>query len=552
MQKKTEMTKFKKRGLGLLLALTMLFGLSMPTSANVSASILTSTVTDTAAHIYATVKEPQVGSIGGEWAVLGLARSGCEVPEAYYQNYYSAVVAHVKACNGILHEKKYTEYSRVILALTAVGADPANVAGYDLLIPLGDFDKTIWQGINGPVWALIALDSGNYAMPVNAAAETQATRQMYVDEILARQTSDGGWALSSRNDTADADITGMVLQALAKYQDQAAVKEATERALICLSGMQDADGGYASRGASNSESVVQVIVALCELGISLDDARFVKNGNTLLDNLMYYRQTDGSFSHTSGGNGSSQMATEQGFYGLVAAQRAAQGKTSLYRMSDVLSVAGSASRQAGEGLTGKHADISAQSIVSPGKTFADISDYAERSAIEVLASRGIINGYNDTAFGPEDTMTRAQFAAIVVRALGLPLAATGNFTDVPAGAWCAAYVDTAYTYGIVNGRTSMIFDPNGTITRQEAAVMVARAAKLCGMDTDMEAAAVRDVLAQFGDYVTTGSWAREGMAFCYQSGILDQSDMDIRPYAAIKRCEVAQMVYGLLRDAELL
>lgn len=82
--------------------------------------------------------------------------------------------------------------------------------------------------------------------------------------------------------------------------------------------------------------------------------------------------------------------------------------------------------------------------------------------------------------------------------------------------------------------------------------MVARAAKLCGMDTSMDSAAVRDTLAQFGDYVTTGEWARESLAFCYSQGILDDSALNIQPRTAIRRCEVAQMLYNLLGSANLL
>lgn len=82
--------------------------------------------------------------------------------------------------------------------------------------------------------------------------------------------------------------------------------------------------------------------------------------------------------------------------------------------------------------------------------------------------------------------------------------------------------------------------------------MVARAAKLCGMDTSMDSAAVRDTLAQFGDYVTTGEWARESLAFCYSQGILDDAALNIQPRTAIRRCEVAQMLYNLLGSANLL
>lgn len=547
------MVRLKKSALSLLLVLILVIGLCVPAVA-VSKSELTSAVSESAAYMLNAVKQPQVGSIGGEWAVIGLARSGYDVPQKYWDNYYAAVEDYVEDCNGVLHKKKYTEYSRVVVALTAIGADPTNVAGYDLLKPLGDFDKTIWQGINGPIWALIALDSGSYDMPVNAEAKTQATRQMYIDEILSRQNNDGGWSLTSMggDNASDPDITGMALQALAKYQTQPAAKAATDKALTCLSKMQDSDGGYASWETSNSESVVQVIVALCELGIDLNDSRFVKGGNTLLDNLFSYRNADGSFSHTANGSGNNQMSSEQGFYGIVAAMRAIEGENSLYRMSDCpIRVSGNAGMNT-IGLPNKHADVQKVPITVPGTTFSDITNHANKTAIEELAARGIITGYNATSFGPNDTMTRAQFATIVVRGLGLPLTATNNFTDVKAGSWYASYVGTAYSYGIVNGRTATTFDPEGTITRQEAAAMVARAAKLCGMDTELETYEILNVLAQFGDYMSIGEWARESMAFCYGEDILDQRDLEIEPKRAILRCEIAQMLYNMLGSAKLL
>ena len=545
------MKQLRKRGAGVLLALALVLGAAESALAAVPEDALAEAVTDTARYLCETVKAPQVGSIGGEWAVLGLARSGCGVPEAYYQDYYAAVEAYVKACGGVLHNRKYTEYSRVIVALSAIGRDARNVAGYDLTKPLGDYGKTVWQGLNGPIWALLALDSRNYPMPQNPEAATQATRQMYVDEILSRQLDDGGWSLTGRggSGTADPDITGMALQALAKYQDQSAVKQATEEALACMSRRQEGDGGFSTLGTGTSESCVQMLVALCELGISLEDPRFVKNGSTVLDGLLAYYRPGKGFLHTAGGSGSSQMATEQGFYGLVAAQRALQGRNSLYRMDDAAAVS------PGQGPAGRHADVQAQPVTAPGRTFADISGahaHPNQTAIEALASRGILQGYDESHFGPDQTMTRAQFAAVVVRALGLPLQATGVFSDVKATDWCAAYVGTAYTYGIVNGTTATTFHPNGTITRQEAAVMTARAAGLCGLDTSMDSAAVRDTLAPFGDAAATGAWARESLAFCYSAGILDASGLEIRPGTAIRRCEVAQMLYNLLGSAGLL
>lgn len=531
----------------LILVLSVLFSLAVPTFA---ASSVQTEMQGSAAYMVSAVKAPEVSSIGGEWAVLGLARSGYSVPKDYFDTYYANVEKYVKSCKGVLHDRKYTEYSRVILALTAIGRDPSNVAGYNLLTPLGDFEKTIWQGLNGPIWALIALDSGNYTIPKNTTAKTQSTRQLFVDEILNRQQKDGGWTLDDTGDS-DPDMTAMVLQALAKYQDQSAVKAATDKALTFLSKAQDRNGGFASWGTVNAESAAQVIVSLCELGIDLNDSRFVKNGHGLIENLLTFRQSNGSFTHTlDSAEGNNQMATEQCFYALVAADRSENGKSSLYRMNDV--VKNTAKPNTNINKSKADDSVNVPGVTAPGTTFSDIKNHANKAAIEELASRGIINGMSKDTFAPNKTMTRAEFAAIVTRALGLAAKDTKAFTDVPSSKWYAGYIGAANSSGIVNGVGGSKFNPDGTITRQEAAAMVARAAKLCGLDTTMDAVATRNMLAQFGDYRSAASWATESLAFCYSAGILDQSDLNIEPTKAILRCEIAQMLYNMLVVAELI
>ena len=530
-----------------ILTLAILLTLTVPALA---ASSVQNEVQGSAAYMVSAVKAPEVGSIGGEWAIIGLARSGYTVPANYYEDYYARVEKYVKNCSGVLHERKYTEYSRVVLALTAIGRDPSKVAGYNLLTPLGDFDKTIWQGLNGPIWALIALDSGNYEIPKNPAAKTQATRQLYIDEILNNQMKDGGWSLTGTGDS-DVDITAMALQALAKYQDQKAVKTATDKALTYLSNVQDRKGGFASWGTTNVESVAQVVVAFCELGMDLNDSRFVKNGHGLVENLLSFRQSNGGFYHVmDGSDGNNQMSAEQGFYALVAIDRAENGKNSLYRMGDVTKN----TSKPNTNINKSKADpsVNVPGVTAPGTTFSDVKNHANQTAIEQLASRGIINGMGKGTFAPNKTMTRAEFAAIVTRALGLAAKDTKAFTDVPSSKWYAGYIGTANSSGIVNGVGSGKFNPDGTITRQEAAAMVARATKLCGLDTSMDAASVKDMLAQFGDYRGVASWAKEPLAFCYAANILDQSDLNIEPTKAILRCEIAQMLYNMLTAAELI
>ncbi|HAE91440.1 MAG TPA: hypothetical protein DCG60_02170 [Tissierella sp.] len=555
------MRKMRKISIFLLVAILLVTGMNTKSFAVISDEKLNKVVENTAEFMYKTVFNPQVGSIGGEWAVLGLARSEYEIPKEYYHKYYSTVEDYVKSLDGNLHDKKYTEYSRLIVTLTAIGKDPRNVAGYNLLTPLGDYDKTIWQGLNGPIWALIALDSGDYPMPENPKAEIQATREMYINRILECQLSDGGWSLfggtkeTTKNDKSDPDITGMALQALAKYQHIPEVKKATEEALECMSKQQGENAGFFSWGSENSESCVQIIVALTELGIPLEDERFVKDGKTPLDNLLTYYKENQGFLHTLKGDGSNQMASEQGFYGLIAAKRFRDGKNSLYRMSDAINIGESPIIKNARGLENKHQDIKIMPIVNPGTTFEDITGvnaHKHQVAIESLASRLIINGKTKDKFEPNNSMTRAEFATIVVKALGIEPKGEDIFKDVKKSHWFYDYVATANRYGIVNGISKDEFKPNGTITKQEAAAMLTRAAKLAGMNVEMDKGSIRDTLSQFEDYVTIDSWAMSPLAFCYSKNILDDSSMSIGAKKIITRGEIAQMIFNMLGKANLL
>ena len=544
----------------LLTAVLMICCFPALSFAGVSETELQQAVDRAAAYMLQAVKDPQPGNVGGDWAVVGLARSGAEVPDEYYQKYYSAVEEYVKACGGVLHEKKYSEYSRTVIAVSAIGKDARNVAGYDLTKPLGDYEKTVWQGLNGPIWALIALDSRDYPMPVNPEAKTQATRQMYVDCLLSAQLPGGGWNLygtadtaSSSNLKADADITAMVLQALAKYVGQPDVARAVEDGLDALSRLQHEDGGYSTLDVVNCESAAQVLVALCELGVPQDAPDFLMNGRSVLDNVLSYQTEAGGFQHTEDGSGNNQMTSEQGLYSLAAALRLMQGKNSLYSMNDAVTVpdadGGETSR--GQGLPGKDPAVRHVPITSPGTAFEDAELHENVTAIEAMAARGIVTGYPDGTFRPERTLTRAEFCAMVTAALGLPANSVNAFDDTE-GHWASGRIAAAYQYGLAAGTGNGKFNPGGTITKQEAATMVAAAAKLCGMEIEYDAAKIRDTLAVFGDYTQSAQWARKFLAFCYGSGILDGSALNIEPLRPVTRAEVAQMLFNLLSEANLL
>ena len=281
----------------------------------------------TTGDFMATLGTPTVNSTGGEWMVIGLARSGRPVPAGYYDNVVKFVRENVDK-NERLDRNKVTDNARVILALTAIGKDVTNVGGHNLLKGLDNMAYVQTQGINGPIFTLIALDSHNYP------TMGDVTREKLIQVILDAQLPDGGWTLSGTK--ADPDMTAMAIQALAPYyKTNETVKAAVDKALDVLSGLQQGDGGFGSWGTVNSESCAQVIVALTALGIDpTTDSRFIKNGLTVLDALAGFYVTGGGFRHTAGGERNG-MATEQGYYALAAYYRFVNAQTRLYDMTDV-------------------------------------------------------------------------------------------------------------------------------------------------------------------------------------------------------------------------
>ena len=292
---------------------------------------------NTLKYLAETYPEPKFGTSGGEWTVLTLARGGYYQPDnKYFSDYYKRIVETVNSkaetvgMNGALDTTRSTENSRLIMALSSIGRDAHKVGNYDLIeaYSINGFDWIKKQGINGPVFALIALDTRAY--------ETTDTtlRQQCIDYILEKQVSGGGWAYFGS--TADPDMTSMTLQALAPYTSDENVKDACDKAFTALSNAQQDDGGYKSWGSANCESVAQVVVACTAHGINPHtDSRFIKNGNSLVDALMSFYNADVKmFSHVAG-DGGNAMATDQAAYALVSYDRFKSGKTSLYNMTDV-------------------------------------------------------------------------------------------------------------------------------------------------------------------------------------------------------------------------
>lgn len=204
------------------------------------------------------------------------------------------------------------------------------------------------------------------------------------------------------------------------------------------------------------------------------------------------------------------------------------------------------------GLLGKNEDIVYKEIVAPGKTFDDITEHESKAEIEALCVRGIINGKTETEYDPEATMTRAEFATIVVNALGLPEKNGVKFDDVKNDDWFSKYIETAYYYGIVKGVSVTTFNPQGTITLEEAAAMMLRAAKLCGMNTDINILTAKNVIERYEDANEVSAWAYPGLGFCIYEGIVEADDEKLASGRTVTRGQIAEMIYRMMEKAKLI
>ncbi len=477
---------------------------------------------------------PTAGDTYGDWEIVALARSNASVPKGYYSAWLTMVERLLIENNGKLTGPTSGNL-RLAMALLTLGQDLNDVAGFDLTTLIKDTDRVCKTTVMGPTFGLILL---------NNLGGDDACEKVYRQHLLDKQLADGGWALTGQ--VSDPDATAMALQALSFYKTDKTVQSAIDTGLNRLSSLQLDSGGFTAWGTTGAESIAQTIMALCMLDLGVDDPRFVKKNGDLVDALLTYQLKDGSFCHLPGGS-FDIMATQQALLALTALQRREDGQAPIYRMTDPITV-----DRSFVGLPGKDKVIKVPDKKIASIDFSDTRGRPEAAAIKELADRGIVNGMGDLRFDPDGKLNRAQFCAMAVRALSLPKASSAGFSDVPAGQWYTDPVNAAAAFGAVQGVGGGKFAPTQTITRQQAAVLMARLAQKCGLNTDYSDAACRNVLSQFGDYKSCAPWAQSGLAFCYDKGILDDSALNIYPEQAVTRAEAAAMFYALLDEALLL
>ena len=308
-------------------------------------------------------------STATDWLALGMGRFATDDGKTLiddgngYDAYLDALKTYIETTyaenNGILHRVKATEWHRAVVTIAALGGDPTSFGTYNGapidLVADGSYNCVVSrgpgaQGLNGWIWGLIAMDVTDTVVP----ADAKYPRERFITEILKTQLTDGvngnefgGWVLGGYGSSSDVDMTAMALQALAPYYNDETVytytnaatktevsrtvRECVNDALDRLGSMMNENAGFTSWNTENSESIAQVIVALCALGIDpAKDERFVTaSGKTLLDGILKFRTSDGGFGHTLN-TGFNSMANDQATYALVAYWRFENELRSLY------------------------------------------------------------------------------------------------------------------------------------------------------------------------------------------------------------------------------
>ncbi|MHB8064420.1 MAG: glycosyl hydrolase, partial [Ruminiclostridium sp.] len=197
---------------------------------------------------------------------------------------------------------------------------------------------------------------------------------------------------------------------------------------------------------------------------------------------------------------------------------------------------------------------STYSLVYHPISFKDAENHWAKEAINDMGSRMVISGGGNNVFEPNRDITRSEFAAIVVKSLGLK-PGTGNnpFEDVASTDRYCNYIETAYEYGIISGYDKSKFGPMDKVTREQAMTMITKAMKITGISVDIKADEVEKLLSEYTDSKQSSTWAKESIVACVKAGIVSgKSGKILAPKDDITRAEVASIVEKLMKKSGLI
>lgn len=319
-----------------------------------------------------------------EWEAIGVYQAGFEVPESYRDIFNRNLEQQVIQGDRV----KITDIERLAMAAHTLDIDPRDINGVNLIERIynstdnsNGADSMTFQGNNGPIFALIALDSGSYDVPDDA----RWTREALIQYLLDGQNDDGSWSLYG---TAPSyDITAMALIALGKYKNQADVQQAIQAAVAFLSDAQGEEGGFNDpwHGGISLESAAQVLLGLTSVGIDPVSEAFTKEKANLVEHLLSFKAEDGGFKHLPGDSTSNGMATEQGLQALVAYQLFVQGKDGIYDFTQMEDIVDEPEQET-ETPIGEETDVAAGETVKVAGSKAEVvlpEDLPEGTALTI-------------------------------------------------------------------------------------------------------------------------------------------------------------------------
>ncbi len=185
--------------------------------------------------------------------------------------------------------------------------------------------------------------------------------------------------------------------------------------------------------------------------------------------------------------------------------------------------------------------------------FADVSSHWSKEAVNDMGSRLVVNGYGEGMFEPDQSITRAEFTSIIIKALGLRNASENTeFSDVNESDWFYDSLNIAKEYKLINGYVDGSFKPDNKITRQEAMGIMSKAMELCEMSSILSENEMIQILSKFEDNDEISNWAKKSAATCVESNIFNGSDNELNPKSNITRAETATIVRRLLIEAGLI
>ncbi len=276
------------------------------------------------------------GTSACDWTAFAFAQAGVKDAYSAYAKGLENYVTEKLSFSDRLDGYRATEYHRIALTARALGCDPRTFgrmpdgSSADLIAMgtynyAGDLGE---QGLNGYIFALLTLDSDDYAVPNNA----RYTRERILRSILDSEEASGGFGLNTGD--FDVDITAMALQALAPYKERADVGAVIDRSLNRLAEAMTVNCAFASYGSENLESTAQVVIALCALGIDpRSDARFKSGGMDAIQAMELFKLPSGCFTHKFEPFEGNIVASEQALRAYIALYKFQAKMGGLYKLS---------------------------------------------------------------------------------------------------------------------------------------------------------------------------------------------------------------------------